>query len=109
MAIDPVTIIDPIIAAMQPALSKGWNDVADYARGESVKMAQTLAQIAEMKATHKINEQQAEALLDMQRHASQTVLLAVEGIGLVAAQNAINAALDAVKLIVNKAAGFALI
>lgn len=109
MAIDPTTIIDPIIAAMKPALGKGWNDVADYAKSESVKMAHTLATIAELKTANKIDEQQAEALLDMQKHASQAVLLAVEGIGLVAAQNAINAALDAVKLVVNRAAGFALI
>jgi len=39
----------------------------------------------------------------------QAVLLAVEGIGLIAAQNVINAALGAVKEAVNKAIGFALL
>ena len=39
----------------------------------------------------------------------QTVLLTIEGLGIVAVQNAINSALDVVKDTVNKAIGFGLI
>ncbi len=101
MSLSVNDLIGKIVSAIKPILAKYWNDVGDYAEGESAKMAQSLVTIANLKVAGKIDEQQAEALLDMQKHSMQAVLLAVEGIGLIAAQNAINAALDAVKDLVN--------
>ncbi len=109
MALDPKDLLGPILKAIKPILSKYWSDVKDYAETEAEKMATTLANITELRVTGKINDQQAGALVDMQKHSMQAVLLAVEGIGLIAAQSAINAALAAVKTVVNKAIGFALL
>ena len=109
MALNAKDLLGPILKAIRPILNKYWGDVKDYAETEAEKMAKTLATITELRVANKINDQQAQALLDMQKHAMQAVLLAVEGIGLVAAQNAINAALGAVKDVVNKAIGFALL
>jgi hypothetical protein len=78
-------------------------------RPEAVKTAHTLANIAKLFQSNKINEDQARALLDMQKHATQAVLLTVEGIGLLAAQRAVAAGLGAVGAIVNKVVGFALV
>jgi hypothetical protein len=109
MTISVHDLVGPILAAVKPILAKHWEDVSAYAEGEATKMAQTLATIASLKAAGKIDEKQAAVLIDMQKHAMQAVLCAVEGIGLIAAQNAINAALDAVAGIVNKGIGFALL
>lgn len=52
---------------------------------------------------------QAQALLQIHRNTTQTVLLTIEGLGVIAVENAINAALSAVATAVNKAAGLALL
>jgi len=109
MAFDIQSLVSPIIGAMKPILSKSWSEVSAYAQTEATKMAQTLDSIAELRLAGKIDDVQASALLDMQKHSMQAVLLCVEGIGLIAAQNAINAALDAVKDVVNGKLGFALL
>ena len=109
MALDPNDLAAPILEAIEPVLSKYWGDVKEYAETEAQKMATTLASITKLRRADRINNQQAQALLEMQKHAMQAVLLAVEGIGLVAAQNAVNAGLAAVKDTVNRAMGFVLL
>jgi hypothetical protein len=109
MALDTKDLVGPILNAIKPIVGKEWGVVEDYAKTEGDKMAQTLAKIAELYAAKKINEQQAQALLDMQKQSMQAVLLTIEGIGLITAQNSINAALGAVKGVVNKAIGFSLL
>ncbi len=95
--------------ATKPVLKKYWAAVKDLAVTETQKMASTLASITELRIASKIDDQQSQALLEMQKHSMRAVLLAVEGIGLIAAQNAINAALAAVRDTVNKAIGFPLL
>jgi len=56
-----------------------------------------------------INDAQAKILLRMQSNASQSVLTAVRTIGMIAAQDAINAAIGVVREAVNKAVGIALL
>jgi hypothetical protein len=109
MALEAGDLVAPILTALKAPLGKAWNAAKDYAEGEAKKMAQTLADIARFRAAGQIDDVQARALLDMQKHAMQAVLLTIEGIGLIAAQNAINGALGAVRTVVNKAVGFALI
>ena len=109
MAIDAMDLIDAMMGAIKPILNKYWGDVKDYAETESEKMAATITNITELVAADKIDQDEAQALLDMQKHSMQAVLLTVEGIGLIAAQQAINAALAAIGGIVNKAIGFALL
>jgi hypothetical protein len=109
MTLDIKALVDAMLGAMKPILQKSWKDVSEYATVESQKMAHTLASIAELRLAGKIDDEQAATLLEMQKHAMRAVLLAVEGVGLVAAQNAINAALDALKDTVNGAIGFQLL
>lgn len=109
MLINPIDLVKPIVAAVKPVLGKHWGDAKEFAETEAVKTAHTLANIAELYQAKKINEEQARALLDMQRHAAQAVLLTIEGIGLLAAQRAIAAGLGAVSAVVNGVIGFALV
>jgi len=109
MALNIDVLAKAIFGAVRPVLKKHWKDAKDYAEIESRKMAETLEKVAKMLAAGKINEEQATVLVEMQTNAMRAVLLTVEGIGLIAAQNATNAAIDAVRDTVNGAVGFELL
>jgi hypothetical protein len=98
-----------MLTAALPLLGKAGQDAGSFAKAEFAKIATTIASIGEDLAAKRINLQQAELLLDMQTLASRNVLLTVEGIGLLAAEGAINAALAVIKKAVNAAVGVALI
>lgn len=109
MALLTSDVVGQIVAAVRPHVAKHWKDAKRYAELEAAKLAQTLELVVELKLAGKIDEQQARALIEMQKHSMQAVLLALEGIGLVAAQNAVNAALKVVKDLVNGAIKFPLL
>lgn len=98
-----------MVDAARGKLTKHWPDVKEYAKSEAKKTAETLALIERLVLTNEINAKQAKALLSMQRNSAQSVLLTIEGLGLLTAESAINAALGAVRDTVNKALGFALL
>src|SRR4051812_19416124 len=102
-------IAKSVLAAMKGVLTAAWKDVRDYAESESKKLAQTLASIVKLAASGQIDQDQAGILLDMQKHAARAVLLTIAGIGVLAAEQAVNAGLAAVAAGVNKVVGFALI
>jgi hypothetical protein len=97
------------LAAALAALKGHANKAQPFLVAEAKKMAETGLQIVEGQASGEINEAQARILLRMQGNASQSVLTAVETIGMIAAQDAINAALGVVRGAVNKALGIALL
>ena len=109
MALDISSLVSQMLGAALPILKSAGTDVESFAKTEFTKIAQTIASIGEQFASGIINQEQAELLLDMQKHASRAVLLTIEGLGILAVENAINAALDAVKGTVNAALPFALL
>jgi hypothetical protein len=98
-----------MLSAALPILKQGAADVESFAQTEFTKIAQTIVSIGEQVASGQINQQQAVLLLDMQTSASRNVLLTLEGLALLAVEEAINAALNAVKTAVNTALRFTLI
>ena len=103
-----------IVAAMKGPLATAWKQAKTFAETESKKIAHSLVTIGKLYAMPKTNpehitEEQAKLLLDIQVSASRGILLTIQGLGLVAVQEALMAGLDAVKTAVNKAIGFALI
>lgn len=107
-----VTINDQIramAAAAWPFLEEGGKTAGAYAASEAAKMARTLTTIIDLERSGQIDEAQAAALVEMQKHAAMAVFCAIDGIGCIAAQNAINAALDVVRDLVNEAIGFPLL
>lgn len=98
-----------ILTAFQSTFTSKWPDIKDYAEAEARKMAQTLVMIESLKISGKINEEQAALHLEIQRNATRMVLLTLEGLGILAVEAAINAALSVVKESVNTAVGFALL
>lgn len=98
-----------ILAAFKGVLTDKWPDIKEYGESEAKKLAQALVMIETLKASGKINKEQARLHLDIQLNASRTVFLTLEGLGLLAVEAALNAALGVVKKAVNTAVGFALI
>jgi hypothetical protein len=80
-----------------------------FARAEGEKIALAIKHIAEMVRDGEILPEEAPLYLDIQMQHSRAVLRTVEGIGLVAAEQAINGALDLLKGAVTTALGFPLV
>ena len=98
-----------MVAAAAAVLQKKWPQVETFAKTEFEKIAETVVSIGEGMAAGTITQDQAPILLDMQKNASRAVLAAVEGMTLVAAEQAVNAALGAVKSAINTFVGFPLV
>lgn len=84
-------------------------DIEAYAKSEGVKMAQCLATITSLVTAGTISETEAKLHLDIQKQAARSILLTMEGLGALAVEAAINAALSVAKDVVNSAVGFVLI
>jgi hypothetical protein len=108
-AIDTAALAQEMLAAARGVLKKRWPDVRDYATQEMRKLAADAVFIEEQVAAKKMTPEQAKLLLGIQQNAARTVLLAAEGIGLLAAEEAINAAARVAAKAVNTALGVALL
>ncbi len=105
------TLASTILTAMEGSLANALPSIVTLAAGEAQKLAQSLVSIELMLTVQppQITKDQATAFLNQQKNASQAVLTAIEGIGIVDAEQAINAGLNAVAQIVNNAIGFAIV
>lgn len=109
MSLDAAQLGKDILSAIKGVLAEKWPDVKDYGEAEAKKLAQTLVMIEALRISGKINEEQAALHLEIQKNATRTVFLTLEGLGILAAEAAINAALNVVKDTVNTAIGFTLL
>lgn len=96
-------------AAFTQVLKGKVPEIKGYAEAEAKKLAQTLLMIEKLRLSGKIDKEEAALHLDIQRNATRSVLLTIEGLGALAVEQAINAALDSVRTAVNKALKFALL
>lgn len=109
MSLDIGELASSMIEAFKGELSDKWPEVKEYAETEAKKLAENLAMIERMKLSGEINEEQARLHHDIQKNATRAVLLAIEGLGLLAVEQAINAAMDVLRETVNGALGFGLL
>ncbi|MGF1729495.1 hypothetical protein [Photobacterium kasasachensis] len=109
MSLDVGNLASKMFEVFKDSLSENWPDVKDYALVESKKLAENFAMIEKLKVTGEITEEQAILHHDIQRNATRTVLLTIQGLGLLAVEQAINAAMSVVKDTVNGALDFALL
>jgi replicative superfamily II helicase len=105
--IDVGKLAEEMLQAAHGKLRAHWRDVRPFAETEMKKLAETALLIQLGQADGSVTKEQAEILLAMQANASQAVLTAIETVGMIAAQDAINAAIGVLKDAVNKAAGIA--
>ena len=97
--------------AAKTSLAEKWPGVGDLATSSFKALAQNIVDIEKMASlpSPTITQEQAKLLINMQKNTIKMVLLSIEGVGLLAAEAAINAALDTIKAAVNKAIGFAIL
>ena len=105
--------VESLVRVMSDAavgvLRQKWPTVRRYAETEFRKLGETVKLIADEAAAGEISEEEAMLLLDMQKNAMRSVLLTVEGLGILAAEQAINAALDAARAPITAAVGWAIL
>ncbi len=109
MALDVSKLAQDMLNAAKAPLAKAWSEAEGYAKMEFTKISQNLTAIEQMWFAKTITQEKARLQLDIQKNASRAVLLAIEGLGIIAVEQAINAALGAVKDTVNKALGWTLL
>ena len=109
MSIDVSELATSMVGAFREKFGDKWSSVEDYAEVEAKKMAENYALIMKLKLAEKISKDEAILYKRIQNNSSKMVFLTIEGLGLLAVEAAINAALDVVKQAVNTAIGFTLV
>ena len=109
MAFDPDELAKKMFAAFESSLTQKWPEVKDYAEAEAKKIAASLVMIEKLILTGQISEEQAKLHFQIQQNATRMVLLTIEGLGIIAVEQAINAALGVLKETVNTALNFTLL
>ena len=109
-AIPPVgELVAKMVGAAKASLGRDWSKARTFAEPELDRLARSLVTIGQLAADGTINQQEAAALLDIHKNTTRMVILTVEGLGLLAVENAINAALGSVKDTLNTALGITLL
>ncbi|MFI5152558.1 MAG: hypothetical protein ACHQET_04445 [Chitinophagales bacterium] len=108
-SLDMNELLKDMLKAVKKSLEAKWPQVRDLATSEFRKFAQNIEDIKEMKSKGTITLEQARLQLDIQKNSIKTVLLTEEGLGLLAVEAAINAAIDVAKGAVNTVIGWALL
>lgn len=108
MAMDVAQLGKDMVGAASGVVGQRWPEIEDYFKDELEDFARVLARIAVRYAAGRLTEDNARALVRAQVKSMEIVLLAVEGMGIIMVEMAINAAIDVVRTTVNEALGFAL-
>jgi hypothetical protein len=109
MSLDLEQLSQAMVNAAKGQVADKWPQIKDYAKQEAKKLAENLVLIEKLKLTQQISQEQAELMHQMQSNATKAVLLSVQGMTTLMAEQALNAALDAVKETVNTALNFTLL
>lgn len=109
MSIDVNKLLRQMLKAAKSELKPAWPGVKDHAEMELKGIAEGIALIQRLRLQGKISQKQSRALIKMKKNTAQIVLLTLEGLGIVAVERAINAALKAVRDAVNEALDFRLL
>jgi hypothetical protein len=109
MALDVGELVKKMFEAFESSLADKWPDVKEYAEAEAKKLAESLVMIEKLVIAGKINEEQANLHFQIQKNATRMVLLTIEGLGIIAVEQAVNAALGVLKDTVNSALNFTLL
>ncbi|MFN0132575.1 MAG: hypothetical protein ACKVW3_08615 [Phycisphaerales bacterium] len=109
MALDVNALGTQMLGAMANELKAKWNAAKGFGESSAKSLATALVAIEAGRLNGSISEEQAKLLLDIHKNAARSVLLAAEGIALLAAEAAVNAAMKVVRDTVNTAVGFTLV
>ena len=107
--IDFSKLITDMLGAAKGQLSNHWKEAKPFAEKEINSFAENIKLIAKLKLTGEITEEQAKLYIDIQKSSMRIVLLTIQGLGILAVEAAINAAIDVVRSTVNTALGWAIL
>ncbi len=107
--IDLKKLVEGMTSAALGVLKEKWPSVKTYAEAEFKKLGETVIGIQKAKLAGEMNEQEARLLMDMQKNAMRAVMLTIEGLGIIAVEQAINAALAVVRDTINSAIGWTIL
>ena len=109
MSLDTSALVKDMLSAAKDNLGKFWKQAKPFAENETLNMANKLLLIEKLKLQGKITKEEALLHIEIQKSAFRTVLLSIKGLGLIAVEGTINAALGAIAKVVNKALGWGLL
>lgn len=109
MALDLTKLATNMASAAKEVLTESWDDIQPLAEANLFLLAEGITNIEEKYLLGDISEEKAKKLLRMKKNTLEIALLTIEGLSLIAVEQAINAALNIVKDAVNSALNFALI
>jgi hypothetical protein len=109
MAIDVDNVAKVMAAAAKGVFKERWPSIEALIASETRIFAERFATIERLKLSGSISEARARSHIEFQKQAWETVLLSVQGMNQLMIEEALNAALAAVRGLVNTAIGFALI
>jgi hypothetical protein len=93
--LDVTKVVGAMLQASAAALAKGGQKATEYATHEYAAFISDIEHVQTMAEEGTISKAEAQALVDQHKLSMQAVLVAIEGLGLIAVQEAINAALRA--------------
>ena len=98
-----------MLSVARDVFRQRWPYVKDYAETEFRKIGESISMVEKMKLAGTITEEEARLHLQIQKNAARMVLLTLEGLGLIMVEEAINAAMNAIRDTVNTALGWTLL
>ncbi|QHI38664.1 hypothetical protein IMCC3317_40580 [Kordia antarctica] len=102
-------ILEQMLDAARAVLENHWEEAKPFAKQEFKSLAENLQLINQLTTEGKISEEQAKYYLEIHKSSVRIVLLTIEGLGVLAVEAAINAALDIIKSTVNTAIGWSIL
>ena len=109
MNLDVGSLTNTMIDGVRHAVGDRWSAIRDLAEPELSLLAQKLETVQQLYADGKISADHAIQLVAMQRNTALSVLGTVQGLGVLTAREALNAAARAAGNVVNRLVGFNLI
>lgn len=98
-----------MLDAARKAVSNRWPKLRAVAEVEMRKLAQTLIDADTLRRSGEIDEKRARLMVEIQQNTARTILGTVRGLGVLAAEQATEAAVAAVAKFVNGAVKFKLL
>jgi hypothetical protein len=109
MNLDVPSIANTMIQGVRQAIGKRWSAIRAIAEPELRLLAQKLEDVQQLYASGEIDANRALQLVEMQRNTAMGVLRTVQGLGVLTAREALDAAAHAAGSVVNRLVGFELI
>lgn len=109
MNIDVDQIAATMIGAAREAVGDRWPQMRAIAETEFRLLAASLAEVGKLVAEGKIDEKRAQQHAQFHQIAARSVLVTTQGLGILAAEQALTAGVRSVAKIINGALKFALL